>query len=259
MHRRIFPKENVFTYSVYYLALPLPASPIPGKLISFYPKDLGYRDGSDPEQWARSLLTQYGIEQGIEQIVLITMPRVLGYLFNPVSFYLCLDEDNQLRSVICEVHNTFGEQHAYLCARPDHLTIDPSEWLEAEKLFHVSPFLERLGTYRFKFDFQMPKLGIWIDYYDHSKQKQLITSLIGACSPLDSGSIRQAFWTHPLITLKTITLIHWQAIRLFFKGMRYITKPFQLQKKVSSTCDVNPIENMSQEKRTEEIRRHDAT
>lgn len=173
--------------------------------------------------------------------MLITMPRVLGYVFNPVSFYLCFDENKQLRAVINEVHNTFGEQHSYLCAKKDSTAIHSEEWMEAEKLFHVSPFLERIGYYRFRFDIGEEKLGILIDYYDKENNKQLITALTGTLSPLTRKSLAIAFWTHPLVTLKAISLIHWQAIKLVAKGIRYISKPKAKDEKLTISGDLTKM------------------
>lgn len=241
MHKRFFPKENAFHYGIYYFALPLPASSVPGCLASFHTKDVGKRDGSDPTPWVRNILADYDLDRKTQNIILVTMPRVLGYVFNPVSFYLCLDNANALRAVLCEVHNTFGEQHSYLCANPDHAPIIADQWLEAEKVFHVSPFLERCGNYKFRFDFTADKLGIWIDYYDIHQQKQLVTSLVGSFTPLTSRASRQAFWRHPLVAVKAITLIHWQALKLVMKGIRYIAKPSQLPQRISASRNLNKM------------------
>jgi DUF1365 family protein len=234
MHKRLFPRVNQFTYGVYYVALPLPAAPLPSRLLSFHEQDHGARDGSDVDAWARHILADYGFHEIIAHITLITMPRVLGYVFNPVSFFMCLDKDNTLRAVIAQVHNTFGEQHSYLCARADHAPISPDEWLEADKLFHVSPFLPRNGYYKFRFALADEQLGIWIDYYDQESNKQLLTALTGKFTPLNAAALRHAFWAYPLITLKVVTLIHWQALKLFGKGVRYIVKPIQLQYNLSA-------------------------
>ncbi len=241
VHKRILPKENSFSYSVYYLVLPLPASTVPGWLASFHAKDLGFRDGSDPLDYAKKILADYGLNTICDRIVLVTMPRVLGYVFNPVSFYLCLDTTDSLRAVLCEVHNTFGEQHTYVCANPDHTPINAEQWLEASKEFHVSPFLDRSGDYLFRFNLSADSLGIWIDYYDKEQQKQLITSLIGTFSPLTPYYLRRAFWRHPMVTLKAISLIHWQALRLVFKGIRYIAKPAQFESKVTGTRNLKKM------------------
>ena len=235
IHKRLFPKVNQFTYGVYYVALPLPAAKLPSRLLSFHNKDHGARDGSDVGAWARNLLKTYGLDALVENITLITMPRVLGYVFNPVSFFMCLDKDKQLRAVICEVHNTFGEQHSYFCANTDQAPLSPDEWLEADKLFHVSPFLPRNGHYKFRFALAENGLGIWIDYYDVEQNKQLITSLTGKFTPLDSVALSRVFWSHPLVTLKVIALIHWQAVKLTSKGIRYIANPLQFIEKITST------------------------
>ena len=238
MHKRLFPKVNQFNYAVYYLALPLPTKSIPSRLLSFHNKDHGTRESEDVSEWAKTILNTYGFDEVIANITLITMPRVLGYVFNPVSFFMCLDNNNQLRAVICEVNNTFGEQHSYLCARPDHAPILHDEWLDAEKVFHVSPFLPRNGLYKFRFSLAKESLGIWIDYYDAQQNKQLLTSLTGSFTPLDAKALRHVFWLHPLVTLKVIILIHWQAIKLMSKGIRYISKPSQLLYKISCTLNL---------------------
>jgi len=235
MHKRLFPAVNAFTYSVYYVALPLPATPLPSPILGFQEKDHGNRDGSDVTAWIKDVLKKNELGTLVEDIVLITMPRVLGYVFNPVSFFMCLDKDGQFRAVLCEVHNTFGEQHCYLCARADRAPLAPDDWLEAEKVFHVSPFLPRNGHYKFRFALVEQKLGIWIDYFDAENNKQLLTALTGQLTPLNSKSLAHAFWTHPLLTLKVVALIHWQALKLVQKGIRYIVKPLQLFDKISNT------------------------
>lgn len=237
MHKRFFPRENAFRYKVYYLVLPLPAASIPGRLASFDCKDVGKRDGSDPVHWYRSILSDYKLDDQTQHMLLVTMPRILGYVFNPVSFCLCLDAARDLCAVICEVHNTFGEQHSYICANADHAPITAGQWLEADKVFHVSPFLPRQGNYKFRFDLKGDRLGIWIDYHDGEHQ-QLMTSLTGKLAPLTAQSLRQAFWQHPLVAMKTIVLIHWQALKLMMKGIGHISKPAQLSAKVTATCNL---------------------
>lgn len=235
MHKRLYPKENAFQYGVYYYALPLPAPKIPGLLVKFHATDLGKRDGSDPTIWARKILTDYGLNKITKNIVLITMPRVMGYIFNPVSFYMCLDQNDALRAVLCEVHNTFGEQHSYVCAHSDHRPIEKEDWLEAEKVFHVSPFLERVGSYKFRFHFRPDKFAAWINYHDGQDGKQLLTSLIGDFTPLTKTTIRKAFWKHPMVSLKAMSLIHWQALRLVWRRIRYIPKPQQKDEKITAS------------------------
>lgn len=245
MHKRFFPKINNFTYGVYYLALPL--SNIQGvahnkfSILSFYDKDHGAKECSNLSPWIRAILKNHHLETITDEVVLIAMPRVFGYVFNPISFWLCLDKKAQLRAVLCEVNNTFKETHNYLCAHAEGEIIQPDDWLEAKKLFHVSPFLKREGHYKFRFSFKKEKLGIWIDFYNEEGKRQLATSLFGALSPLTKTNLRKVFWHHPLLTLKTIFFIHWQAVRLVAKGVRTIAKPPQRQKKFSRSGNIKKM------------------
>ncbi|PZO85065.1 MAG: DUF1365 domain-containing protein [Micavibrio aeruginosavorus] len=246
MHGRLFPKKNHFRYGIYYLALPLSRMgqiPIaynrPG-FMSFYDRDHGYGTKGTLESWARSILEGHNIHLDGE-IVLICMPRIFGYVFNPVSFWLCHDKAGELKAVLCEVHNTFGEKHTYLCAHRDGRVITPNEIMTAEKVFHVSPFLAREGRYEFRFDSTHEQFKVWIDYYDAAGDKQLITALAGNYEAMTKNSCRRMFWQYPLVTLKAIALIHYQALLIVIKGIRYIPKPLQRKPHVSITENLTKI------------------
>jgi len=245
MHKRLFPKVNQFTYGVYYLALPLDQL---GRLddgwrfgvnrralVSFHERDHGARDGSPLEPWIRGILAEHAAHVAITDITLITMPRIFGYVFNPVSFWLCFDASQQLRAVLAEVHNTFGEAHNYLIVHADGRAIAADDLLYARKIFHVSPFLPREGSYQFRFAYNPESMGVTINYYDAEGQLQLITMLSGQFNAFNRMNLRRAFWQHKLVTLKTISLIHYQAIKLIAKGVRYIVKPSQLVARLSVT------------------------
>lgn len=244
MHARMAPKKNVFKYGIYYIAVPL--SKLSACSIarerwacsSFYNKDHGPCDGSALAPWARDILQRYGVAAADGEIVLVCMPRILGYVFNPVSFWLCHDLQGRVRAVICEVHNTFGERHAYLCLREDHAPITPENRLVAQKIFHVSPFLPREGYYEFRFAVDDKEFGVWIDYFGEGGDKMLATSLTGAFSPLNPASLRAAFWRYPLVTLKAVLLIHWQALRIIARGIKYIPKPPQKAETLSVTENI---------------------
>lgn len=250
MHKRLFPKANQFAYGIYYLALPLSmlkkscttdVLPVnrPG-FINFQEKDHGQRDGSDLGAWLSKIVADYQLQDHVDNVVLITMPRILGYGFNPVSFWFCLDSAKNIRAVLCEVNNTFGETHSYLCFHDDKRPILQNDWMFAEKLFHVSPFLERQGHYRFRFAHNANKLSIWIDYCDRNNNKQLLTSLIGSLSPLTRKNLLRAAWAYPLVTLRALTLIHWQALKLLCKGIRYKNKPEQIARKLTRSHHAAP-------------------
>lgn len=245
MHQRTSPKKHGFTYRHYNLVIPLeqlesaralPALPVDQfGLLSFYRKDHGNRQDGHLKAWLLGILKDHEIDFEPAHINLVTMPRVLGYVFNPVSFWLCFDEDKTLRAVLCEVNNTFGETHSYLCHHADFSEITSDQILKGQKLFHVSPFLQREGTYHFRFALEGDKLGIFIDHYDEAGRKLLLTSLTGKCEPLDKAALRRAFWRYPLITFMAIARIHLHALKLIFKGIRYIPKPLQLNPKTSQT------------------------
>lgn len=247
MHGRLFPKRNHFTYGIYYLAFPLSKimdlaiaynrfSPL-----SFYDRDHGKCDGSNLEKWARDILKKYRITKANGDIKLICMPRVLGYVFNPVSFWLCHDKKGSARAILCEVHNTFGERHTYLVAHPDQRPIRNKDIIKGDKVFHVSPMLKREGHYNFRFDIAEDKFGAWIDFFDASGKKQLVTSLVGKFENMNQKALRKAFWRYPLITLKAITLIHWQALKILYKGIKYIPKPKQKKARISATDNLTKM------------------
>ncbi len=241
MHARLKPKTNKFKYKTYYLSINLTqADDLPLKrnrfgLLSFYDKDHGDGGKTPLINWCRTILQQHGLGYLNGDIQLITMPRVLGYVFNPVSFWLCHDDNGRCRAILCEVNNTFGERHVYLCAHHDHRPITRSEQLQAEKVFHVSPMLDRQGYYRFKFDVDVGRFAVWIDHYNQDNEKLLATWLIGEPEAMTQSRLNAVFFRYPLITIKAIVLIHWQAIKLLCKGFKYFSKPPQKDSHITTT------------------------
>ncbi len=236
MHQRHQPRAPAFRYGIYYVALPLTdweegalTAILPSRRFarhSFLADDHGARDGSSLHAWATELLAHHDITAPA-QIVLLCLPRVLGYVFNPVSFWLCYDSMGQLMAVLCEVNNTFGETHTYVCAHPDQRPIRSDEWLTADKCFHVSPFLQRTGDYRFRFVLNTDQCRIDI-HHMNAEHTVLTTCLQGGWQPLTQAALRRAFWRYPLVTLKAIAMIHYQALRLVMQRIPYVPKPSQL-------------------------------
>ena len=145
-----------------------------------------------------------------------------------------LDTAHSLRAVICQVNNTFGENHSYLCHKSDYSVIAAADRLSLDKKLHVSPFFPRVGYYSFKFDYRPPSsISVVIDYHDDG-QCQLRTSLIGNLSPLDSTSRWRILRAQPFIGLGAYARIHRQAWSLWRRGARYHSKPEQLQPNTSS-------------------------
>ena len=222
-HGRKGPVENAFRYAIDYVLIDMNAqAPWPRlfsrnrfNLWSLYDAD----HGGAPKQgrglnWAEDILRAEDLP-GLERILLLAQPRMLGHVFNPVSFWLCFDAQDDLRVVIAEVSNTFGQRHSYLCHRDDFAAIGPSDEIGAQKIFHVSPFQPTQGDYRFRFDIRAERIGISIEYL--RKGGGLIATLVGPRQPLSSKSILSAFLRRPLGSRRVLALIHWQAIKLWWR------------------------------------------
>ncbi len=250
MHKRFAPKENSFTYPIYYLSLPLAKLDELKKenilkidsfsLTSFYKKDHGVKSKcGDLNHWAIKQLKKFKLQNQVKTITLVSMPRILGFVFNPVSFWLCFDEKSQLRAIIYEVNNTFGETHSYVCAKQDQSAINEDDWIIAGKEFHVSPFLPREGHYQFRIKLNNKNIGLWIDYYNKEGKRTLTTSLKGKIEELTKQAQRKAFWRTPFVTLQAILLIHWQALKLKIKGIKFFRLPKQKSKNVTRSSPPN--------------------
>ncbi len=244
VHARTRPAKNAFSYSVFFLSLPLSKiaqlqqTPVRGfgfgrrNLVSFYPRDVGSRNSDDVAslmQWVRSLLAEANVQGADGEIILQTFPRVLGYVFNPISIWTCYAKDGGLRAAICEVNNTFGERHNYVVAPENGTVITNDMWLTARKLFHVSPFCDVVGCYKFRFEQTTSSCKTQIDFHDQPDAPALIrTTLFGTSVAICDNpktSVLKAFLAHPLMTFGVVARIHFQALRLFFKRVPFFSKP----------------------------------
>ncbi|WP_295311792.1 DUF1365 domain-containing protein [Roseobacter sp.] len=181
-------------------------------------------------QWVRDVLEQHQIT-GVARIELLAQPRVLGHVFNPVSFWLCRNGTGELITVIAEVSNTFGDRHSYLCCHPDQRPISPGDTLQARKVFHVSPFQPVEGGYTFRFDITKERIGIWIDYAREGGG--LIATLTGKRRPLSNTVILKSALCRPFGARRVLALIHWQAFRLWLRGALYRPRPTPPSEEVS--------------------------
>ena len=180
--------------------------------------------------WLRAVLAAHGLP-GADRVQLLTQPRVLGHVFNPVSFWLCHDALGALRVVVAEVSNTFGDRHSYLCHRPDHGPITAEDHLSAQKIFHVSPFQPVDGAYDFRFDIRPDRIGIWIDF--SAGKGGVIATLTGKRVPLTNAAILRACLRRPLGSRRVLALIFWQALKLRLKGAVYRPRPIPPAEEVS--------------------------
>ena len=236
-HTRLRPRRNAFAYASCFLMLPMRSLRAdPGQsalavnragLLSFHDSDHG--DGRGPERggalaWLDELLANEGIDDAAGEVWLHCYPRMLGHTFKPVSFWYCHDANQQLRAIVVEVNNTFGERHCYLLDRPRY-----GHELQASKVFHVSPFCPIEGQYRFRFMRTCTAVGdertvVRIDYED-AQGPLLQTSVSGTLLPVSSATLRRAVLRYPALTLVVVTRIHWQALKLLFKRARFFSKP----------------------------------
>jgi DUF1365 family protein len=183
----------------------------------------GERGAGRGAVWAREVLAARGLDAaGYDRLMLLTQPAFLGYVFNPVSFWLAFSAD-ALVAVIAEVNNTFGDRHSYFCARPGFAPIRPSDRMETTKVFHVSPFQDVAGTYRFAFDIGPDRISILIGLRNGSEA--LFATLAGPRRRLTSLSIIAASLRTPTGAVRTIALIHWQALRLYLKRALFRPRP----------------------------------
>ena len=230
-HKRLRPKVHVFNYGGYYIRFDIDRidelkntvfSVDAFNLLSFYTKDHGFRNGSSLRHWCKQILKEAGIDSDELRIELQTFPRVLGYVFNPVSFYYCYEKSGELVAAIAEVSNTFGENHTYVVNRPK-----PSGNM-LPKQFHVSPFYPVRGDYTFQFEHH----GVSIIYTSEGKD-ELITSIKGTYHAWSVSNLLKCFFYYPFFTLWVIFSIHFQALRLLLKGAKFHSKPIQSEKTIT--------------------------
>ena len=233
-HHRLRPVDNAFAYRTYFLMLPMRSLRAQAcaalarnrfGLLAFHDRDHG--DGrNDALAWLDQLLLAEGITDAVGEVWLQTYPRVLGYVFKPVSFWHCERVDGSLAAIVAEVNNTFGERHCYLLAGDG---LGYGRDLRSRKVFHVSPFSHVIGGYRFRFmrsrsSTQGERCIARIDHED-ADGTLLQTSLSGRLTPLTAASARAAFFGVPLMSFGVMARIHWQALRVWAKRMPYIKKP----------------------------------
>jgi DUF1365 family protein len=173
--------------------------------------------------WAERVMMSCGIEPPKGSIRLLTLPRLFGHVFNPISVWYCDDEAGTLAAVIIEVNNTFGERHSYVMARSTDDQVMPVVHHKA-KNFHVSPLLDRHGHYRFMLQTPGRQLRLVINL-SRDDGAVLDAVLAGEWRPLNDAEIVATLLSMPMMTLKVVCAIHWQALRIWLRGAKYFPKP----------------------------------
>jgi len=233
MHRRSRPKAYEFVYRVFNILLDIDDIPDTASrrrlfshngfnLFSFYDGDHGPRDGTPLRPWIERQLADAGLAEAAANVRLLCMPRVLGYGFDPLSVWYCSDAAGTLRAVLYEVKNTFGDQHGYLMPVAD-AAHGPTDH-EFDKIFHVSPLIAMNAHYRIRTLSPDDRLALSIRESD-PEGEFLVATLTGERREMTDRALLRQFLRVPFMSFKIIAAIHWQAIRLMLRGVKYTNRP----------------------------------
>jgi len=240
-HVRLKPRQHRLAYRIYSLLLDLDEldaldqrlrlfSVDRFNLFSFFRKDRGDRSGSDLRQQVERSMREAGIEPDGGPIRLLTMPRLVGWAFNPLSVFFCYGRDGALKAILWEVDNTFGERHGYMI--PVTADTGPEIVQHCDKAFYVSPFMDMDLRYMFRVSPPAEKLSIRIDMFDRDGLV-LTARHLARRTELSDLALLKTFFAIPFLTLRVIGGIHWEALKIWMKGIRL--RPHAPQKPASLT------------------------
>lgn len=233
-HKRFSPREYGFTSGLFMWHIDLDELPELDRSLRFFSHNrrnvYSFRDDDhlylgkdDLRANVCAYLAGQGIAEVPSRITLLTNLRTFGYVFNPVSFFFCYDEADAPLAVVVEVHNTFGELKPFLLRREDLLRNRFSA--HHPKRFYISPFSELEQRLEIKADLPGPRLALYVNNYEPDADTPFFrSSLTGKEVPLTNASLLHFSLRFPFITLKVISLIHWHALRLTLKGVRFHRK-----------------------------------
>jgi len=240
IHKRFKPKTHYFKYSVFSLLIDLSELDYLSKkikifshnkfnLVSFYEKDHGNRDGSSLTLWVKKNIKDNNKNSENIKIKLLCYPRILGFVFNPLSVFYIYDLEEKLICILYEVKNTFGEQHTYI------FRVDNDQKLyqhNCPKKFYVSPFIEMNCQYFFRLIKPGEKISVIIDQYQ-TDEKILYASQDGKRADFNTKELIKSYIKHPLMTFKIISAIHFEAFKLWAKGIKFIKKKIKIKNNIT--------------------------
>jgi len=235
MHQRHRPKPHRLSYRVFSLLLDLDEVPRLAhrlrlfshnrfNLLALYDRDHGPGDGSALRPWLEAQLAKAGIVPDGGRIAMLCYPRLLGFVFNPLTVYYCHDCGDRLRAVLYEVRNTFGQRHCYLIpVTPDQIRGEQLRQA-CDKCFYVSPFIPMQAHYDFRL--KLPGERLVLAIHESDGDGALLDARFTARRrDLSDASILRLMLTHPLMTLKVVAGIHWEALHLWRKGAPFFHRP----------------------------------
>lgn len=227
-HTRLRPFRHDFAYRVFYGLFDIDELANLGSRLRLFgarrpinvlEKDHGPQDGSPLRPWVNNVLSDAGVDITGGRVMLLAYPRMFGFVFNPISIWYCFDADGELRAVLHEVRNTFGDKHVYV------VPVDNDGLGHTfDKRLHVSPFMAMAGEYRFSMSLPGDRLAVGIRHFD-SGGELFRAGLSGTRHELTDRTLLKALVTHPLMTLKVVGSIHWQALLLWRKGAKFHKRP----------------------------------
>jgi len=234
MHARLKPMGHRFSYRVMSLLIDLDRlgdadrlSPLfavnRAALYSFHESDHGTRDGSSLRAYAQARAAEHGVDLRGGRALLLCYPRLFGYTFNPLSVYFCYRADGSLALLIYEVRNTFGEIHPYVLPVRAGDVSAAGVRQQQDKLFYVSPFVGMAMHYRFRISPPGEQVKLRILETDRDGPL-LAATFIGRHRALTTRALLRAFVALPLVTVKIVAAIHWEALRLWLKGARLVPR-----------------------------------
>ena len=238
-HTRFKPVRHFLKYKTFSLLIDLDEINLLDKSIgifshnkfnifSFYDKDHGDRDGGNLKDWVISNLKKFQINENISTIKVLCYPRILGYVFNPLSIFYCYEKD-KLVAIFYEVKNTFNEQHTYIFQVKNNSKIITQS---CNKKFYVSPFMEMETSYNFRLSEPKETLSVFI------KQKDIDGMLLSACQigkkeQISTKRLLVNFLKHPMMTIKIIMAIDFEALRLWRKGVKLVRRNTKMKNNLS--------------------------
>ena len=239
IHKRFKPKKHYFKYKVFSLLIDLDElnyvdneikifSYNKFNIVSFHDIDHGPRDGTNLKLWVKENLKKLNIYDDEINIRLLCYPRIFGYVFNPLSIFFIYNKYSQLIAILYEVKNTFGEQHTYIFKAND----DKNIINECDKKFYVSPFIDMNCHYNFKVLKPEHKLSVIIDQKDDNG-KLLYASQDGIASDLNNKNLILSYISHPLMSFKVIAAIHFEAFKLWMKGIKLVKKNNKIKNNIT--------------------------
>ncbi|MGQ3215021.1 MAG: DUF1365 domain-containing protein [Shinella sp.] len=246
-HVRLKPKRHSLGYRIYSLLIDLDELETLDRrlklfsvdrfnLFSFRRKDRGDRSGADLKGQVESAMQVVGVEPDGGPIRLLTMPRLLGWAFNPLSVFFCYGKDGVLRAILWEVDNTFGERHGYMI--PVERDAGEEILQRCDKVFYVSPFMDLDLRYEFRVRAPTESLSIRIDAFD--VQGLMLTARhLAKRTELSDAVLLRVFFTIPFLTIRVVGGIHWEALKIWLKGIRLRLRPKPPEDPVSFVrCDL---------------------